>query len=92
MWEASFDRGLDEVGRETGKRNGYIDLADAAPFPRRGAFRVSENFRLDVKTRLKFDYETLREEPAARLCQHLGVRAGWPYADRPGVDQVAQGT
>jgi hypothetical protein len=32
--EASFDRSLDEVGREEGKRDSHVDLADTLPASR----------------------------------------------------------
>jgi hypothetical protein len=40
MRKASFDRSLDEVGREEGKRDCHIDLADAAAVSRRDAFGI----------------------------------------------------
>jgi hypothetical protein len=40
MRKTSFDRSLDEVGREEGKRDCHIDLADAAAVSRRDAFRL----------------------------------------------------
>jgi hypothetical protein len=40
MREPSFDRRLDEVGREEGKRDRHVDLADAAAVSRRDAFRI----------------------------------------------------
>jgi crotonobetainyl-CoA:carnitine CoA-transferase CaiB-like acyl-CoA transferase len=52
---------------------------------------VVENFRPDVKTKLGIDYESVRNQSAHRLWQHLRVRPGWPYHKRPGFDQIAQG-
>ena len=40
MWKASFDRRLDEVGREEGERYRHVDLADAAAVTRGDAFRI----------------------------------------------------
>jgi formyl-CoA transferase len=51
-----------------------------------------ENFRPDVKTRLKFDYETLRAmNPRLVYASISAFGQDGPYADRPGVDQVVQG-
>ena len=40
MRKPSFDRRLDEVGREEGKRDCHVDLADAAAVSRRDAFGI----------------------------------------------------
>jgi len=51
-----------------------------------------ENFRPDVKTRLKFDYETLRSRnPRLIYASISAFGQDGPYQDRPGVDQVVQG-
>jgi len=51
-----------------------------------------ENFRPDVKTRLKFDYATLRaKNPRLVYASISAFGQDGPYADRPGVDQVVQG-
>ncbi len=51
-----------------------------------------ENFRPDVKTRLKIDYETLREvNPRLVYASISGFGQDGPYAKRPGFDQIAQG-
>jgi crotonobetainyl-CoA:carnitine CoA-transferase CaiB-like acyl-CoA transferase len=53
---------------------------------------VVENFRADVKYRLKVDYETLRGvNPRIVLGSISGFGQDGPYAERPGVDQIAQG-
>ena len=53
---------------------------------------VVENFRADVKHRLKVDYETLK---AINRRIVYGSNSGFgqdgPYRNRPGVDQIAQG-
>jgi crotonobetainyl-CoA:carnitine CoA-transferase CaiB-like acyl-CoA transferase len=53
---------------------------------------VVENFRADVKHRLKVDYETLK---AINRRIVYGSNSGFgqdgPYRSRPGVDQIAQG-
>src|SRR5215471_21685377 len=45
MRKASFDRSLDKVGREEGKRDCHIDLADAATIARRDVFRICRRVR-----------------------------------------------
>jgi crotonobetainyl-CoA:carnitine CoA-transferase CaiB-like acyl-CoA transferase len=53
---------------------------------------VLENFRADVKHRLKVDYETLRNlNPRIVYGSISGFGQDGPYAPRPGVDQIAQG-
>ena len=51
-----------------------------------------ENFRPDVKTRLRFDYETLRRKnPRLVYASISAFGQDGPYKDKPGVDQVIQG-
>jgi hypothetical protein len=45
MRKASFDRRLDEVGREEGERDRHVDLADAAAVARRDACRIRRGVR-----------------------------------------------
>ena len=53
---------------------------------------VVENYRPDVKRRLKIDYETLRAiNPRLIYGSISGFGQTGPYRDRPGVDQIAQG-
>jgi len=53
---------------------------------------VVENFRADVKHRLKVDYETLSAlNPRIVYGSISGFGQEGPYAARPGVDQIAQG-
>ena len=53
---------------------------------------IVENFRPDVKHRLKFDYETLRIiNPRLIYTSISAFGQDGPYKDRPGVDQVVQG-
>ena len=53
---------------------------------------VVENFRPDVKNRLKFDYETLKKHnPRIILASISAFGQDGPYVDRPGVDQIIQG-
>ena len=53
---------------------------------------VVENFRPDVKGRLGIDYPKLKEiNPKIILASISGFGQDGPYADRPGLDQIAQG-
>src|SRR6202163_2363239 len=53
---------------------------------------VVENFRPDVKGRLGIDYPKLRKiNPKLVYASISGFGQTGPYADRPGVDQIAQG-
>ncbi len=58
----------------------------------RDADVVVENYRPDVKFRLKIDYETLRAiNPRIVYCSISGFGQDGPYVNRPGFDQIAQG-
>jgi len=51
-----------------------------------------ENFRPQVKNRLRIDYPTLKEmNPRIIYCSISGFGQTGPWADRPGFDQIAQG-
>lgn len=53
---------------------------------------VVENFRPDVKTRLKIDYDALSgANPRIILASISGFGQTGPYAGRAGFDQIAQG-
>lgn len=53
---------------------------------------VVENFRPDVKARLKIDYETLKAINPRIICASIsGFGQSGPYSGRPGFDQIAQG-
>ncbi|HEY2132278.1 MAG TPA: CoA transferase [Acetobacteraceae bacterium] len=53
---------------------------------------VVENYRPDVKFRLKIDYETLRAiNPRIVYASISGFGQDGPYVNRPGFDQIAQG-
>src|ERR1700720_3960442 len=53
---------------------------------------IVENFRPDVKTRLKIDYETLKKiNPRLIYASISGFGQTGPYRERPGFDQIAQG-
>ncbi len=51
-----------------------------------------ENYRPAVKRRLKIDYQTLSAlNPRLIYASISGFGEDGPYADRPGIDQIAQG-
>src|ERR1700754_4342145 len=53
---------------------------------------VVENFRPDVKKRLKIDYDSLKKiNPRIILASISGFGQDGPYSGRPGFDQIAQG-
>ena len=53
---------------------------------------VVENFRPDVKTRLRIDYEACRAvNPRIVYGSVSGFGQDGPYSERPGFDQIAQG-
>lgn len=57
-----------------------------------GADVIVENYRPGVKHRLGIDYETVRAfNPRIVYGSISGFGQDGPYADRPGVDQIAQG-
>ncbi len=63
----------------------FFDLA-------RGADVLIENFRAAVKHRLGVDYDAVRAvNPRIVYGSISGFGQDGPYADRPGVDQIAQG-
>lgn len=54
---------------------------------------IVENFRKDVKHRLGIDYESVKEvNPAIIYASISGFGQEGPYSERPGVDQIVQGT
>jgi len=57
-----------------------------------GADVLVENYRPDVKYRLKVDYESLKAiNPRLVYGSISGFGQDGPYRDRPGFDQIAQG-
>jgi crotonobetainyl-CoA:carnitine CoA-transferase CaiB-like acyl-CoA transferase len=53
---------------------------------------IVENYRPDVKFRLKLDYESLKAiNPRLVYASISGFGQDGPYRDRPGFDQIAQG-
>ena len=54
---------------------------------------VVENFRRDVKHRLKIDYDSLKKvNPGLIYGSISGFGQTGPYSERPGVDQIVQGS
>lgn len=53
---------------------------------------VVENYRPNVKTSLRIDYDTLKEiNPRIVYASISGFGQDGPYSKRPGLDQIAQG-
>src|SRR5579863_1892599 len=79
------------------KRSMTLDLKD--PDGREILMRLAkdadvivENYRPDVKHRLRIDYETMRAiNPRLIYASISGFGQEGPYRDRPGFDQIAQG-
>jgi crotonobetainyl-CoA:carnitine CoA-transferase CaiB-like acyl-CoA transferase len=79
------------------KRSITLDLKD--PEGREILMRLAkdadvlvENYRPDVKHRLRIDYETLRAiNPRLVYASISGFGQDGPYRERPGLDQIAQG-
>jgi crotonobetainyl-CoA:carnitine CoA-transferase CaiB-like acyl-CoA transferase len=94
--DASF-RSFDSENLHRNKRSMTLNLQTDAGrhvFYRmaKDADVVVENFRSDVKRRLKVDYETLNAiNPRIIYGSISGFGQDGPYAARPGVDQIAQG-
>jgi len=90
-------RGSDEQNLHRNKRSLAIDLKSPAGQDvfhelAQGADVVVENFRSDVKYRLRVDYETLHTlNPRLIYASISGFGQDGPYATRPGVDQIMQG-
>lgn len=93
-----FDRaGSDYQNLHRNKRSLSLDLR--TPEGRELLYRlvrkadvVVENFRPAVKRKLGIDYETLSAlNPRLVYASISGFGQDGPYADRPGLDQIAQG-
>ena len=95
-FEASF-AGSDRQNLHRNKRSIAMNLqtdAGREVFYRlcRDADVVLENFRAEVKHRLKVDYDTLRKiNPRIVYGSISGFGQDGPYRNRAGVDQIAQG-
>ena len=89
--------GSDEQNLHRNKRSLSLDLksqAGKAVFMTlvKSADIVVENFRVDVKTRLGIDYESVKAvNPAIIYGSISGFGQTGPYSQRPGVDQIIQG-
>ncbi|MBV1883247.1 MAG: CoA transferase [Pseudomonadales bacterium] len=89
--------GSDEQNLHRNKRSLSLDLkspAGKAVFMNlvKTADVVVENFRIDVKTRLGIDYESVKKvNPAIVYGSISGFGQTGPYSQRPGVDQIVQG-
>jgi crotonobetainyl-CoA:carnitine CoA-transferase CaiB-like acyl-CoA transferase len=89
--------GYDMLNLHRNKRSLTLNLKEAAGreiFLRlvKSADVVIENFRPDVKDRLRIDYETLRTvNPRIILASISGFGQSGPYRTRAGFDQIAQG-
>ena len=90
-------RGPDEQNLHRNKRSLCIDLKNPdghALFMdlAKDADVIVENFRADVKHRLKVDYESVKKVNEAIVYASIsGFGQEGPYSARPGVDQVVQG-
>lgn len=95
---AGPQNGPDQQNLHRNKRGLAIDLKNpegAALFRDlvKRADIVVENFRADVKKRLGIEYEQLKAiNPGIILASISGFGQDGPYAERPGVDQIVQGT
>ena len=89
--------GSDAYNLHRGKRSLLLDLKHPRGYEVllrlvEGADVLVENFRAPVKHRLRIDYETLRaHNPRLVYASISGFGQDGPYAERAGVDQIAQG-
>jgi len=97
--EGDFSRhGFDFQNLQRNKRSMTLDLKSPRGLEvlKRLVARadvVVENFRPDVKTRLGIDYDALsRINPRLVYGSISGFGQDGPYRERPGYDQIAQGT
>jgi crotonobetainyl-CoA:carnitine CoA-transferase CaiB-like acyl-CoA transferase len=94
--ESSFG-GSDQQNLHRNKRSIAINLQsevgrDVLYRLIRDADVIVENFRAEVKYRLKVDYQTVRDlNPRIVYGSISGFGQDGPYAKRAGVDQIAQG-
>ena len=90
-------RGPDEQNLHRNKRSLCINLKDPeghALFMALAAKAdvIVENFRADVKHRLKVDYESVKGVNESIIYASIsGFGQDGPYSKRPGVDQIVQG-
>ncbi|MFB3103736.1 MAG: CoA transferase, partial [Pseudomonadales bacterium] len=87
-------RGPDEQNLHRNKRGLTINLKEPEGHKifmtlAKQADVVVENFKADVKHRLKVDYETVKAvNPAIIYASISGFGQDGPYSDRAGVDQI----
>ena len=93
-----FDRdGYDFQNLHRNKRSITLNLKDERGRKILGALVekadvLVENFRPDVKKRLRIDHESLKEfNPKLIYASISGFGQSGPYSNRPGLDQIAQG-
>lgn len=93
-----FDRdGYDFQNLHRNKRSITVNLKDERGRKILGALVekadvLVENFRPDVKKRLRIDHESLKEfNPKLIYASISGFGQSGPYSNRPGLDQIAQG-
>ena len=90
-------RGPDEQNLHRNKRSVCINLKDPeghALFMTLAAKAdvIVENFRADVKHRLKVDYDSVKAVNESIIYASIsGFGQDGPYSKRPGVDQIVQG-
>ena len=90
-------RGPDEQNLHRNKRGLCIDLKKEAGHAlfldlTKQADIIVENFRADVKHRLRIDYESVRAVNKRVIYASIsGFGQEGPYSERPGVDQIVQG-
>jgi formyl-CoA transferase len=88
--------GSDFQNLHRNKRSIVLDLKQAAGVETlrklaAGADVLIENFRPDVKHRLRIDYEAMRAvNPRLVYASISGFGQNGPYRERPGFDQIAQ--
>ena len=93
-----FDRdGYDFQNLHRNKRSITLNLKDERGRNILGALVekadvLVENFRPDVKKRLRIDHESLKEFNSKLIYASIsGFGQSGPYSNRPGLDQIAQG-
>ena len=90
-------RGPDEQNLHRNKRSLCVNLKDPAGHAlfmtlAAKADVIVENFRAEVKHRLKVDYESVKAVNESVIYASIsGFGQDGPYSKRPGVDQIVQG-
>ena len=93
LWRHHFDfQNLHRNKRSIALNLKHASGVDVLKRMAKDADVLVENYRPGVKHRLGIDYETLRPlNPRLIYASISGFGQNGPYADRPGVDQIAQG-